>query len=115
MRPGRERNGAAGVLLKPDTSEELLARAVLRLDGNILGIVLGILFGLIIFVATNWLVLKGGEVVGPHLLLLSQFFIGYRVTLLGSFIGLAYGLVTGYLIGFLIAWVYNRVAALKSR
>ena len=39
-----------------------------------------------LFIATNWLVIKGGERVGPHLQLLSQYFIGYRVTFLGSFI-----------------------------
>ena len=30
------------------------------------------------FVAADWLILKGGEPVGPHLALLDQFFIGYQ-------------------------------------
>lgn len=102
-------------LLEPDASEDLLTQAVLRLNGTILGLVFGILLGLIIFAATNWLVMKDGEVVGPHLQLLSQFFIGYRVTFMGSLVGLVYGFVTGYLVGFLTAWIYNRIVALKSR
>jgi tetrahydromethanopterin S-methyltransferase subunit G len=97
-----------------DVGEELLRRAVLRLNGTVLGLVFGIILGLLIFVATNWLVIKGGPVVGPHLSLLSQFFIGYSVTFLGSLIGMAYGLVTGFLIGFFIGWLYNRVVAFRS-
>ncbi len=95
--------------------EELLRRAVVRLSGNILGLVFGTILGLMIFVATNWLVFKGGPVVGPHLSLLSQFFIGYSVTFLGSLVGMLYGFVAGYLAGLFIAWVYNSVAFLKHK
>jgi hypothetical protein len=95
------------------SEEERLARAVLRLNGTILGMVLGIVTGLIIFIGTNWLVLKGGRVVGPHLALLGQYFPGYRVTFLGSFIGLAYGFVCGFVGGWLLAWVYNLILSFK--
>ena len=98
-----------------DAEEELLKHAVLRLNGHILGFVLGVIGGLVIFVATNWLVLKGGDVVGPHLGLLGQFFIGYSVTFTGSFIGAAYGFVTGYASGLIIGWIYNAVVFLKFR
>ena len=77
--------------------------------------VTGLVGGLVIFVATNWLVLKGGPVVGPHLGLLGQFFIGYRVTFLGSFIGFAYGFVSGFLAGYFVATVYNLVVARRDR
>lgn len=92
--------------------EKLLRRAVVRLSGNILGLVFGTILGLMIFVATNWLVLKGGPVVGPHLSLLSQFFIGYSVSFVGSLVGMLYGFVGGYLAGFFVVWVYNSVAPL---
>ena len=50
-----------------------------------------------LFVATNWLVLKGGApVVGPHLALLGQFFIGYRSRSLGSLIGFAWAFACGF-------------------
>ncbi len=97
-----------------NSEEELLKRAVVRLSGNILGLVLGIIFALVIFVATNWLVLKGGPVVGPHLSLLGQFFIGYSVSFVGSLVGMIYGFVGGYLAGLFIAWVYNLVAPLPK-
>ena len=98
-----------------DQTELILERAVLRLNANILGIVLGIIFGLGIFVATNFLILKGGAVVGPHLALLGNFFLGYRVTFLGSIIGFGYGLLTGYVAGFIIATIYNQVVKFKSK
>ncbi len=92
--------------------EEMLEQAVLHFNGNILGIVFGAVAGLIIFVATNWLVIKGGENVGTHLGLLGNFFIGYSVTFIGSLIGAIYGFLTGYILGFLIAWIYNRIVIL---
>jgi hypothetical protein len=82
---------------------------VLRLDAMAQAISLGVLLGLGIFVATNWLVLKGGEVVGPNLALLAQFCPGYRVTFLGSVIGFAYGLVYGGVAGYAVSTLYNRV------
>jgi hypothetical protein len=94
--------------------EVLLKKAVLHLNGHILGFIFGIVGALIIFAATNWLVFKGGEVVGPHLGLLSQFFIGYDVTFAGSFIGAAYAFAFGYLGGLFIGWVYNAVVFLKN-
>ena len=54
---------------------------------------LGIMAGFSLFAATNWLVVKGSDPVGPHRDLLSQYFFGYSVTFAGSFIGMTYGFV----------------------
>jgi hypothetical protein len=97
-----------------DYNDELLTHAVLRLSGHVLGFVLGLLFSMIIFIATNWLVLKGGSVVGPHLSLLSQYFIGYSVTFVGSLVGVLYAFVFGYLSGLMIAWIYNEIVAMTA-
>ena len=94
--------------------EEKLFSGVLLLNAKVVGMALGVIFGLGIFVATNWLVIKGGERVGPHLILLSQYFIGYKVTFLGSFIGAAYGFALGTICGALMGWIYNRVAAFRQ-
>lgn len=99
----------------PEVEEQILKKAVLRLNGHILGFVLGFIGALIIFVATVWLVIKGGENVGAHLGLLGHFFIGYDVTYTGSFIGAAYGFVTGYLSGLVIGWIYNAVVFFRTR
>jgi hypothetical protein len=89
--------------------EEVLVQ-LLYLNARVQGVVVGLLAGLVIFVATNWLVLKGGDVVGPHLALLGQFFIGYRVSFVGSLIGFAYGFVVGYVAGYSATWLYNAIA-----
>lgn len=101
---------------------EKLWKGILRFNAKILGLVLGIVLGLIIFVGTNWLLIKGGHttpdgryVVGPHLQLLSQFFIGYRVSFLGSLIGFFYGFALGTLCGTAIGWIYNKIVDFRTR
>jgi len=96
------------------TNEEKLFSGVLWLNAKILGLSLGLLCGLVIFIATNWLVIKGGKVVGPHLQLLSQYFIGYRVSFFGSLIGFAYGFAVGTFSGSLIGWIYNRITTFRN-
>ena len=93
--------------------EEELLQEVIRLSRNVLGLTLGILFAAGIFLATNFLVLKGGPTVGIHLQLLNQYFPGYRVTFGGSFLGAAYGFAVGYVSGWIIAAVYNWVVLLR--
>lgn len=88
---------------------ENLDQAVMRLNGRAWGIAMGLLFGGGLFVATNFLVLKGGIDVGRHLRLLSVFFPGYSVTFVGSVIGFIYAFVVGYALGRLIGSVYNRL------
>jgi hypothetical protein len=90
-----------------DEAAEIVLTRLARLNATVQGLVFGTLLGGVIFIATNWLILKGGETIGPHLALLGQFFIGYRVTFIGSLIGLGYGFITGFLAGYLIAMLYN--------
>ena len=60
-----------------DPTDRIIVQSLAKLDGTALGIALGILGGLAIFFATNFLVFKGGDVVGPNLSLLAQFFPGF--------------------------------------
>jgi len=103
------------------SEEEQLRRATLRFSSKVFGLMLGLLFGLVIFVATNWLVLKGGPIdlegepiVGPHLGLLGNFFIGYSVTFVGSLVGFGYGFALGTITGALIGRIYNKLAELAG-
>ena len=100
--------------VEQDALHEAVLVRLLHLNAKIQGIVVGMLAGLAVFVATNWLLLKGGDVVGPHLTLLGQFFIGYRVSFAGSLIGFAYGFVTGYGVGYLAARLYNAFLRLRG-
>ena len=105
----------------PSADEEKLFQGVLRFNTKTWGLVIGLLLGLAIFIATNWLVLKGGHVtdegeyvVGPHLQLLSQFFIGYSVSFIGSIIGFLYGFAIGTLGGTLVGWIYNNIIDFRN-
>ena len=102
--------------------EQLVLTRVMRLNAKVHGVVAGLLAGLAVLIATNWLVLKGGHVgphgelvIGPHLSLLSQFFVGYRVTFVGSLIGFAYGFLSGFVIGYFVAFIYNRIVEFRER
>jgi len=98
-----------------DREYDRLLQTVLEINNRVLGIVLGVISGVVVFAATLVLVLKGGPVVGPHLSLLGQFFPGYSVTFLGSVVGFVYGCILGYVAGWCIAWLYNRVVYLRNR
>lgn len=96
-------------------NEKMLFQSVLWLNSKFIGLALGVTCGLAIFIATNWLVIKGGDPVGPNLQLLSQYFIGYRVSFFGSIIGFGYGFAVGTFGGALIGWIYNKIAGFRHR
>jgi hypothetical protein len=101
------------VIDEKDLKKIVLVRT-LKLNAKIQGITAGVSAGLLIFFATNWLLIKGGDVVGPHLALLGQFFIGYKVSFVGSLIGFAYAFVTGFVVGYGVAKMYNWIADLRD-
>jgi len=95
--------------------ESLVLTRLMRLNATVQGVVTGLIAGLTVFIATNWLIIKGGPVVGPHLALLGQFFIGYRVTFVGSLIGFAYGFVLGFGVAYGVARMHNWLADVRER
>jgi hypothetical protein len=94
--------------------ENAVAVRVIRLGAAAQGVSLGLVCALGVFVATNWLLIKGGQDVGRHLSLLNQYFIGYDVTFVGSLVGAAYGFVVGFIFGYIIATTYNLIATRRS-
>ncbi len=104
---GRSMWSAIWVLALPVLVQQVMAATFAKLDRKAMGLSAGITAGLALFVATLFLVLKGGASVGTHLSLLSQYFPGYDVTLSGSFLGLAYGLLCGFIGGWLFAFLRN--------
>ncbi len=107
--------------LKNGQDEDIIFSGITRFNTRILGLALGLVLGLAIFIATNWLLIKGGYVdsqgdyiVGPHLRLLSQYFIGYRVSFFGSIIGFVYGFALGTLCGATVGWIYNKIVDLRK-
>ena len=99
-------------MTKPHDSsldDELIDRSLMRLNAVATAIGLGLLFGLVLFVTTIVLALRDGPMAGPHLGLLSQYFPGYSVTVVGSFVGFVYAAIVGGVAGFLLAWITNRL------
>ena len=77
----------------------------MRLNAKALGLALGILWGLSVFLATAWIVLTGAP--GETLAKVGAFYIGYEVSWTGAAVGLGYGFVDGLVGGLLLAWIYN--------
>jgi protoporphyrinogen oxidase len=92
--------------------EGALSQVFAKLDRVSLGLSLGTVTGFLLFLATLILVLKGGDLVGPKLQLLSQYFPGYTVTAYGSLIGLLYGFLAGFSGGWGFAFLRNAMVFL---
>lgn len=73
----------------------------------------GIVFGVGIFLLTWWLIAFGGAQTETAVLI-SQVYIGYSVSLIGSFVGLFWGFIDGLFGGFFFAWLYNMIARRMS-
>lgn len=101
--------------MAPDPLDSVLAIRIRRLEAVVQGVAAGVIVGSAVLLATLWLVVRGGPVVGPHLALLGQFFPGYRVTLGGSLVGFAWGFVAGFAAGWTVSVLYNAIVALRRR
>lgn len=95
------------------TETRTVRQTILRLNARAWGIATGMLLALVLFLATNFLVLRGGPDVGTHLQLLSIYLPGYSVSVGGSLIGVAYMFVIGYGLGRIAGTAYNRIAGFR--
>jgi hypothetical protein len=95
--------------------KETLIRVFSRLDPVALGLAVGITSCLFLLLASITLLIKDGEIVGPHLQLLSQFLPGYQVAWFGSLIGGFYALVLGFLAGWGFAYIRNLTIYLSAK
>lgn len=86
-----------------------LEAALAKLNARAWGWAFGLMLALGLFLATVFLLIKGGPNTGQHLNLLGIFLPGYQVTWPGAFIGLIYMFVIGYGLGRLVGGVYNRL------
>ncbi len=81
----------------------------MRLKPAALGIALGTVWGVSLFI-TTWISFYTGY--GRLFLqtLGESIYPGYSITPWGSFIGLLYGFADGLISGSLIAWIYNKAS-----
>ena len=93
-----------------DSIYDQIQTRVLRLEIWSHGIAGGVVAGGLLAAATIWLLVKGGDPIGPHISLLGQFFPGYSVTWFGSLIGFGYGFMLGFLASSVTVLLYNHFA-----
>jgi len=91
----------------PVPPEEIIEAAFAKLDPLALGTALGIVSGVVLFLMTMVLLLKGRDPVGPNLLLLDQYLPGFTVSWPGALIGLLEAGIGGFALGYLGAWLRN--------
>ncbi len=94
---------------------EWIQQAFGRYDPVALGVALGTVLGLGLFLATAVLLLLGGEPVGPNLALLRNYFPGFEVTWRGAWLGLLEAAAGGFGFGYALAWLINGVVAREER
>lgn len=87
--------------------EAYMQNSFARMGKFAFGISIGMVSGFFLFIATLFLVLKGGAVVGPNLALLGQFLPGYQVSYPGAFIGMINMMAVGFVIGWIFAFFRN--------
>lgn len=92
-----------------------LLDVTLRFDGNYLGLALGTIVSLGLFVSTSWLVFRGTADESNHAELLSQYLPGYTVSYVGGIIGALEIFAIIYLLSLLFSWIYNRVTLARGR
>ena len=90
-----------------NTEQQMLSRAFARFDPVALGIAVGIVSAVGLWLMTAVLLIRGGKLVGLHLNRLSFFLIGYEVSWSGAFIGAIEIGALGFLLGAFIAWLWN--------
>jgi hypothetical protein len=96
-----------GTALSTERLAEAFSQAFPKLDRFAFGMAVGLTCGLALLLATLILLMKDGEVVGPRLALLGQYFPGYTVTPEGSLLALLYGFVAGFVGGWSTAFFRN--------
>ena len=103
--PSRVTPPKTGTQLLPDI---VIQAAFARLDALALGIAMGTISGVGLFLATVVLLLqRDAAIVGPHLALLGHYLRGFQVTWTGALTGLIEAGVGGFLSGYLSASLRN--------
>ena len=92
----------------PETADvQMLRQLSARLDPVALGASLAVVCSSMLVLATIVLVLRGGQQVGSHLVLLSQYLPGYRVTPAGSLTGACYAAAGAFVFGWIAGHLRN--------
>ena len=103
-----------GRIPKP-TIDDALSEIFAKYDPVALGSAIGAVAGILLFLATAILLIKGGDPIGPNLSLLGNFLLSYEVSWGGAFLGLLEAGIGGFGFGWVLAWMINRVINREER
>jgi hypothetical protein len=81
----------------------------MKLDVKAFGLTVGLLWGLGLFLGTWWMMYIGKATGSPTLL--SNIYIGYSITPMGSLVGLVWAFFDGLGGGVIFAWLYNQLCS----
>lgn len=109
----RERLGSR--LLDASNATNELTPPTFLMSGNALGIALGVLLALQLFVTTNWLVVRGTAASSPNAALLGEYLPGYTVSFAGSLVGALELFAVAFVFSHVLAAIYNCVARKRMR
>jgi hypothetical protein len=84
----------------------------MKLNVQAFALTCGIILGVGLFLITWWIILIGGATGEPTII--GRVYLGYRISPLGSIIGLAWASADGFIGGALFAWLYNRINSLTK-
>jgi len=93
-------------------TNEVIRDTFARYDAPAMGTALGLMAAIVLFLMSMTLILKGGEPIGPTLMLLSNYLPGYRMTLVGVVIGALQAGGWAFLFGVLLARAINLVVGM---
>ena len=85
----------------------------MKLNAKAFGLAVGVVWGLIVLVATIVLTVKASG--GEHISRLSIFYPWYGLSYVGALIGFVWSLIYGFVAGVIFAWVYNKVGGDRYR
>jgi len=80
----------------------------MKLNVKAFALTCSLIWGFGLFVLTWWIILTSGAT--GDTTLIGRIYLGYRITPLGSFIGLIWALLDGFVGGAIFAWLYNVIA-----
>ena len=85
----------------------------MKLNPRALALTAGIIWGVGLMLATWWVLLF--DTGGMTMRLIGNFYIGYKVSFVGSIIGLVWGFVDGLICGYIFACLYNLLSKEKEK
>jgi hypothetical protein len=81
---------------------------VVKLNVWAFALAMAIFWGLMVFLATLWIILFEGET--GQVTMLGHVYRGYNISIAGAFIGLVWAFFDGLICGAIFAWIYNALA-----